>query len=107
MLDFASLNRATDALSGWQSLAARDGAFSVYHFGKTIDAISVAYKNCTAVLAAKIDGAKLRAGSRTFSRSFPSREAVRNVVGHVAESASSTEQREKHSFTGPREFQVG
>src|SRR5271156_3986799 len=43
---FASLDSLTDTLSGWKGIAARDGALSIYHFGKTVQAIYKNLKQC-------------------------------------------------------------
>jgi hypothetical protein len=103
-LDFQMLDRATDTLGGWQSIAARDGALSIYHFGSTIEAIRHSLPSCPA-LNALVDHTVLRTAHAQFRKEFPRIEAVRHVVAHVADFTKTAELKE-HSKKGPYKLEM-
>jgi hypothetical protein len=101
-LDFQKLDLATDTLSGWQKMAARDGALTIYHFGKTIDAIWQSLPSCPALMTL-VNESALRQASKEFRTNFPRYEAIRHVIGHTAEFSATPAQKEAHSIKGPWE----
>lgn len=94
-----SLDAATDTLSAWKQMAARDGALAIYHFGNTMEAIKRSLPNCAAVNRTVNHQLLSRARAR-FRKAFPRYEAIRHVVGHVADFAATPAERERHSHKG-------
>lgn len=95
-----------DTTSGWRVMAARDGAISIFHFGKTIQAL---HKNLklAPTLDLQLNHMILKEGSQEFRTSFPGYEAIRHVIAHVAEFSSTKEQKSAHSIVGPQKLQFG
>ena len=99
-LDFRTLDLATDTLSAWQAIAARDGALTIYHFGNTIEAVRKSLHACP-TLDRLVDHARLKHASAEFRKEFPRYEAIRHVVGHAADFAASPKKKDTHSVKGP------
>jgi hypothetical protein len=99
VLDFGTLDRATDTLSGWQSIAARDGAMTIYHFGCTVEAIKASLPRCP-TLNAGVDHSNLRMARKLFESHFPGYKDIRHVVAHTAEFAATIDDKEIHSHKG-------
>jgi hypothetical protein len=94
------LDPAGITLRGWTVMAARDGALTIYHFGKTIDALRQSFNSCP-YIKGLVDHQVLREASKSFRREFPDSEAIRHVVGHVIDFCATPLQREHHSAQGP------
>ena len=99
-MSFGDLDLATDTLSGWQKMAARDGALSIYHFGQAGEAVRKSLPTCAA-LNAKVDHDALKVALADFRKAFNRYEAIRHVVGHVADWSATRALRRKHSHKGP------
>lgn len=97
--DFARLEWSLWTTGGWQSMAARDGAMTIYHFGCAIDGIKKSLPMCP-TLNAKIDRRKLKDASNIFSSSFPGYLALRHVVAHVADFSQTLEKKVSHAVKG-------
>jgi hypothetical protein len=91
-LDFQMLDRATDTLGGWQSIAARE-------------AIRHSLPSCPA-LNALVDHTVLRTAHAQFRKEFPRIEAVRHVVAHVADFTKTAELKDEHSKKGPYKLEM-
>ena len=98
--DFAKLEWALWTTGGWQSMAARDGAMTIYHFGCAIDGIKNSLPTSPA-LNGKVDRRKLKDGSNIYRTSFPGYLALRHVVAHVADFSQTLEKKTSHSVKGP------
>ena len=86
-----------------QFVAGRDGAMSIYHFGKTIEAIGTQIARCPNLFA-KLNRNKLRTVRRHLRAEFPYFEAVRHAVAHLAELGATPEKAEENSVAGPFVF---
>ncbi len=98
--DFATLEWALWTTGGWQSIAARDGAMTIYHFGCAIEGIKNGLPT-SPTLNGRVDRRKLKDGSNIYRTSFPGYLALRHVVAHVADFAQTLEKKTSHSVKGP------
>ncbi len=83
----------------WQLLSARDGAMTLYHFGRTIRYVGNLLKGAP-VLKGEIEHSHLRAARRLMHEKFPHVERVRHAVAHSAELTESEEKFDANAFTG-------
>lgn len=97
--DFTKLELALWTTGGWQSMAARDGAMTIYHFGCTIDGIKNSLP-ANPTLNRKVDRRKLKDASNIFRASFPGYLALRHVVAHVADLSKTLEKKVSHAVKG-------
>lgn len=101
----------TDELSmfgGWELLAARDGAASIFHFGVTMADFSKTIVQ-TPRLHSAVDRAKLKTANSLFSRHFREFRGIRHATAHSAETWQEAETA-KHQVRGPHKgqtFEVG
>lgn len=102
--DFATLEFSLWTTGGWQSLAARDGALTIYHFGCAIEGLKNSLSACPS-LNARIDRPPLRHAAKIFETSFPGYLAIRHVVAHVADLSKTIDKKVSHSVKG--EFSKG
>ena len=87
-------------LMSWRFLAARDGAMTIFHFGKTLQAIRrFGFSNCP-TFKAKLDHAQLRIGEKLFRQWFPDFEKVRHSVAHSAELSRDSKSHMRNSVRG-------
>jgi hypothetical protein len=96
--------RGTDDLdrsfvSEWTFLAGRDGAMSIFHFGKSIKIINNALGKCPTVRRL-MDESELKRGRKLMQQLFPNFESVRHSIAHSAELMKDTS---RHVVTGPYE----
>ncbi len=87
-------------LMPWQFIAGRDGAMTIFHFGKTIESIKESGFFGCPTLKAKIDHAQLRIGAKLFRQWFRDFERVRHSVAHAAELQKNQESRKRNSMRG-------
>jgi len=99
-LGLGTLDAQTNTLSGWQTMAARDGALARYHFGQALHAIASSLKDCP-TLRTYTNHGKLRLARKQFEAHFPSVTSIRHVIGHIADFAATIGDKEKHSIRGP------
>ncbi|MCK1423902.1 hypothetical protein IVB15_01315 [Bradyrhizobium sp. 182] len=92
-------NRALHMYKIWSEMAGRDAAATIFHFGKTIDAIRSGMRKLPTILNG-VDHDRLRAASKQFHRSFPDYALIRHGAGHRAESTASIQSLNKHSEDG-------
>jgi hypothetical protein len=90
---------AIKKLSSWQMISARDGAMTIYHFGKVMIGIKSSIKHCPTINNS-VDRAKLKSSGRLFNALFPKHEAVRHAVAHSGELANTSEAVSQNAFTG-------
>jgi len=90
---------ARNLLIEWLMIAARDGAMSIYHFGKVWQAIPALVKKCP-VVDALVDPQDLRAVGRAFETGFPHWAAVRKGVAHSGDFAKDRANTDQHGITG-------
>ncbi len=84
-------------VSGWIFVAARDGAMSLYHFSKTLDALRASFKN-TPLLKNHVNHEMLRETSKEFHKFFNEIDKTRHAVAHAAELTKSLEDVEKNAI---------
>jgi hypothetical protein len=89
-----------NTLRTWRTIAARDGALSIYHFGSALFAIGSAMGDCPTI-SPQADHPAIRQARKTFAAALPSYEALRHGVGHAADFNTTIEKREKHSIALP------
>lgn len=105
-LSFETLDLTTNTLSGWQMMAARDGALAIYHFGQALIAIGANLSN-SPTLGSLVNHVPFRLARKSFKATFPSYDAIRHAVGHVADFAATQKKRKIHSIKGPWKFSFG
>jgi hypothetical protein len=96
-------NEQASMLKEWVRLAGRDGAMSIYHFGMTLRATQkLIFRDCP-VLSSRLGNAKskFRTVNKSFNRTFPRWEKLRQAVAHAAENFSDPDERPKHFVAGP------
>jgi hypothetical protein len=98
--DFGTLDAKTNTLSGWQMMAAREGAMTIYHFGQTVEAIGSNLKACP-TLCGLADHSTLRVAKKLFNATFPDYDAIRHVVAHMADFSATQKMKASHSIVGP------
>ncbi|MBX9593050.1 MAG: hypothetical protein K2X46_01705 [Roseomonas sp.] len=81
----------------WSFVAARDGAMTIYHFGKALELVR-SLKNMP-TLRSLVNVTELREAGREFNSKFPLYEKIRHAVAHSAERLRR-DKRIKHSFSG-------
>jgi hypothetical protein len=87
-------------LLAWQTIAARDGALSIYHFGRALAAILPWLGNCPTIRGLVSHDA-IRLARKSFVAALPSYDALRHAVGHAADFNATPEKREAHSIKPP------
>jgi hypothetical protein len=88
-------------LREWQFLAGRDGAITIFHFGKAMGQIrNVIFESCP-VLASRLDRKTFKSVVGSFDKAFPRWVAVRNAVAHHAELRIDPLVAEEHYVSGP------
>ena len=97
--DFARLEWALWTTGGWQSMAARDGALSIYHFGRAIEGLKNSLRFCP-TLNAKVDHKKIRIAAKSFDATFPNNIAIRAAVAHVADFSKTPQDKFFHAVKG-------
>lgn len=68
--------------TAWTEMAARDAAFTVYHYRATLHAISHCMKNCPSI-ARLVDKRMLQRAIDRFGQDFPSAVEMRHAAAHV------------------------
>jgi hypothetical protein len=71
----ASLTDAESWAQDWMSLAARDGAMTIYHFGEALKALGTCFKDCP-TLRKHIDHDALRSARKLMEKYFPHRRTT-------------------------------
>jgi hypothetical protein len=90
----------------WRSLAGRDGAMSIYHFGMTLERVrNVIFRDCPC-LASHFDRSELRSVIGSFDQAFPNWKSLRNAVAHVAENFVDPDEPTKHFVPSGRDSRV-
>jgi hypothetical protein len=89
-----------NTLNAWETMAARDGAMSIYHFGQALIAIAPWLRNCPTPRAC-VDHAVIRLARKSFFAALPSYNAIRHAVGHAADFNATIELLEEHSVQAP------
>lgn len=81
----------------WRRMAARDAVMTIFHFGKTLDAIG--FKDAPS-LARSVDGKRLSRARTRFQQSFRHNEQARHAVGHAGERHLTKESTEQITHVG-------
>lgn len=83
----------------WSFVAARDGAMTIYHTGKTMELTRAALKR-TPTLEALTSTAPLSQAGKTYRQAFPTFEKVRHAVSHSSELFRDKESVARNAFSG-------
>lgn len=83
----------------WPFVAARDGAMTIYHFGRARDGIHETLGSCP-VLRGRVDIKKLREASKLFSENFPDYVDIRHAVAHREETKHTPKAIKRHALRG-------
>jgi len=86
-------------LWGWQFMAARDAALTVYHFRTTLHS-AIAYVSKAPKLAKLIDTAGLTAAKNLFEERFPTIKGLRHAIAHEADNVFSEEALKSNAIGG-------
>jgi hypothetical protein len=97
-LEKATENRTAHPMFRWPFIAARDGAMSIYHFGKAMEGIMASLHKCPTVLQ-EVNRAKLRSSRKRLRELFPNFEAVRHSVAHAGELMNDVDDLDRHSIS--------
>lgn len=82
-------------LHSWQSVAARDGAVTIFNFAECMEGIKEQL-HATPSLKALVDWREVRSIGKDFKIAFPDTEKLRHAVTHAGELTKSPKQREKN-----------
>jgi hypothetical protein len=82
--DFTTRELALWTTGGWQSMAARDGALTIYHFGRAIQGLQSSFRFCP-TLRDLVDHEAIRQAKKDFDVAFPHNIQIRHAVSHVAD----------------------
>ena len=97
--DFAKGDMTIWTTGGWQSIAARDGALSIYHFGRALEGLRANFRSCPA-LENLVDHPKIRQAYKDFLSAFPHFIEIRHAVAHLADSQQTMEKKLFNSAKG-------
>jgi hypothetical protein len=97
LMEFARRSSNFDQLP-WTAVAARDGAITVFNFGKSIEIIIANTSRCETLMG-KIDHEQLRTAGRLLRQHFPRFEGIRHSITHMAEFHSSVAKIRSHRVT--------
>ena len=81
----------------WDQMCGREAAMIVFHFGKSISAIS-SLLNKTPTIQKKINHDNIRSARKMLQQEFPNYELARHSAGHRAEAIASLETVKLHAF---------
>jgi hypothetical protein len=98
--DFATLEHSLWTTGGWQMMAGRDGALTIFHFARALDGLQNGLKGCPA-LNADVAHQSIRNARKIFESAFPGYIAIRNVIAHVADFSKKLETKTAHAVKGP------
>lgn len=93
-----ALQEQHSLLHRWTTLAARDGAMSIYHFAKAMEA-GTDFSGCPS-LGATVDHKALRLVRKLFASRFPHFLPMRHALAHKAELTGSVQQIDENSIKG-------
>jgi len=80
----------------WHFIAARDGAVTIFNFGRSMEGIRASLRKCPS-LNAIIDQDALSASTRMLRDRFPRFDGMRHTVAHAAEFSHTEEARADHA----------
>ena len=80
----------------WLQIAARDGAFTIFHLGKALQFLSKTTSG-SPTLAEYVSRKHLKAAREILNSTFPDADQLRDAIGHVAEIMTDPRQDQKHS----------
>jgi len=97
---FNFCNQFHHRLTGeWLFVAARDGAMTIYHIGKTMELTRAAIKRAPSLAAMVLEEPLSEAGKK-YRTSFPTFEKMRHAVSHSSELFRDRDSHAKNSFSG-------
>jgi len=96
----SALSQERNIFSGWELIASRDAAMSVFHFAKSMEALKANLHQCETLKSA-VDKAAMRAATREFTSRFPQYEPIRHAIAHHGELRRSVAVEAKNAASGP------
>jgi uncharacterized ubiquitin-like protein YukD len=93
---FAQQEWASWTTGGWQMMAARDGALTIYHFGCAIDGLKNSLRFCPALTVDQT----IRIAGKVFDVAFPDSKEIRNAIAHVADNSQTLQKKLSHAVKG-------
>jgi hypothetical protein len=94
---FEDAVRTARPLQGWEAMAVRDAAMSIFHFGRCFEAIRSQPKiNCQSIFAA-LEADKIKEARKLFEAAFPHWIRFRDAVAHEAERSTTANKEREHS----------
>jgi hypothetical protein len=97
--DFATLELSLWTTGGWQMMAGRDGAMTIYHFGSAIEGLQNSLNDCPA-LNAQVDHREIRNARGIFEGAFDGYIRMRHAISHVAVSSQTLDKKLSHAVKG-------
>jgi hypothetical protein len=88
--DSESLRQKRRRYSGWQRIAARDGALQIDHMGKAIQSIRK-HQHIIPTLRPLLDAKQFKISWKMFDNSFPNARLIRDAVAHSIYELAPTE----------------
>lgn len=97
---FNFCDRFDRSLTGnWSFVAARDGAMTIYHIGKTMELTRAALKRAPTLAGLALRDPLSEAGKK-YRSSFPTFEKMRHAVSHSSELYQNKEKHTQNAFSG-------
>jgi hypothetical protein len=81
----------------WKEIAARDAAFSIFHFQRTFETLRVQLLRDYPVLRDMADTKGLRIAWKLYRSQFSDVVITRHAIGHTAEFYATVESRARHA----------
>ena len=97
--DFVKLEWSLWTTGGWQMIAGRDGAMTIYHFASAIEGLQASLKDCPA-LTAQVEHREIRNARGIFDGAFPGYARMRHTIAHVADFSQTLTKKKSHSVKG-------
>jgi hypothetical protein len=83
----------------WSFVAARDGAMTIYHIGKTMELCRSALKR-TPTISELADDEAIAAAGKSYRQAFPTFEKMRHAIAHSSELFRDVKNSKKNTFSG-------
>lgn len=83
----------------WKYVAARDGAMSIFHFGKTIEGTRSSFHHVPAIKE-HVDHDILREAKKDFDKNFPMYIKMRHALAHAGELTSTPKSHDNNTIKG-------
>lgn len=92
-------NKWLEITDGWATISARDGAMSIYHFGRTIEGFYDTWSN--APYLRENFGRAVKNADKALRIAFPNFINARDAVSHSGGRGRNPSQQDIHAYLGP------